>query len=106
MIELLKVACVVIIIVCCISICYAIWKAIETIKKNRQAEEMSRQIFLAQLMQSHNQNGTDGQQQSVPTTQMTNQPQEAKELNYDEFENNVDLSQQSNKSLKDFYSEN
>lgn len=102
MIDLLKVSCIVIAIACFIAICYAIWSAIDTAKRNRAADELSRQIFLSQILQNKNENGADGQTQHKPSQQAT---QTKKSLNYDEFENDVDLSKPSDKSLKDFYSE-
>ena len=102
MIDLLKISCIIIALTCCVAIGYAIWQAIETSKRNRASEEMSRQIFLSQILQNKNENGTNCQVQYQPAQQT---PQVKKSLNYDEFENDVDLSKPSDKSLKDFYSE-
>lgn len=105
MIELMKGACIVIGLVCGGVIVYAIYNAFDTAKKNKAADEMSRQIFLAQMMQNKNNSNTTSQ---VPANQdevkqSVVEPEKPKALDYDKFENEVDLSTKSDKSLKDFF---
>lgn len=105
MIELMKGACVVIALICLGAIIYAIYNAFETAKRNRAADEMSRQIFLSQMLQNQNIGNANTQIPANKTNIKTTAVESAKPkvLDYDKFENEVDLSAPSDKGLKDFF---
>lgn len=112
MIELLQGACILIALVFGGSIIYAIWNAILTAKRNRQEEEIAQQFFLSQMIQSKNNNdmnatsNTNKPMYQFVAANQINDPKQANKLNYDEFENTVDVSQPIEKGLKDFFAAN
>jgi hypothetical protein len=105
MTEMLKGVCVIVLVVCVGVMIYTILNAINTAKKNKATDEASRRIFLAQMQTSKNTNSTESSHgtQKILKQPFSFEPAKPKEINYDEFEDDVESVDLGGKGLKDFF---
>ena len=108
MTELLKGVCTIILVVCVGLMIYSIYNAIATSKKNKATDEATRKIFMAKLQRENGgmQAASDAAQKTSaylkqPLT--TVEADKPKSLNYDEYEDDVDVDNSDGRNLKDFF---
>ena len=107
---LLKGACFIVIIACVGAMIYSIVNAIRVSKRNKAKEEADLRIFLSQNKIGEK-NKTDSEDQSVVTPSTPQMPLDTmfaskKVLDYDNPEDDLDLTNTTGKGLKDFFSNN
>ena len=109
MIDLFKGVCIVVLVVCVCMMIFSIYNAIQTSRRNKAADETTRKIFMAKLQSEKN--GTPISNEAAQKTSVylkqplvTIEQEKPKSLNYDEYEEDLDLNVHSDKSLKDFFS--
>jgi type II secretory pathway pseudopilin PulG len=101
--EFLKVVCIIVLAVCAGVMIYSFASAIHTSKKNKQTDEATRKIFMAQMAQN-----TKNLANSEPSNSMFKQPtititpSRPTQLDYDKFEQDEETVDTS-KSITDFF---
>ena len=104
MTEMLKGICIIVIVVCVGLMTYTTWNAIRTAKKNKRADETTRQMFLSQVGKLQDSKSTNSDNIAKKTLKQPLNLGEEKhtELNYEPLDSNL-LDIPSDKTLKDFF---
>lgn len=106
---MLKAICIIVLITCICLMIYSIVNAIRVNKRTKAAEARSETIFLAQMRQEEKkrlQQNDAGKPSTLVqpfTTIQPYEPEKKKTLDYDKYENEVDMETVDDKHLKDFF---
>ena len=101
--EFLKIICTIVLAVCVCIMIYSIVNAINTSKRNKQTDEATRKMFIAQMAQNTKNVTTDEQPKAAFKHPTTIKPSRPKQLDYDKFEVDEEATDIGDQSLTDFF---